>query len=182
MGLGTDGVDEQMINALLIGAILVFLATVLVIGVRGYADKFESLDQLSLRISPVNVEALRNLLDPVQDEYFAQNLASSDLRWVRRERNLAAIEYVWRIARNSAQVIRVAELASKSASPEIASAGIRISNDALQTRLLALKTVSILVAGLVFPGRPLHVPVIQQYSSLNAEVYSLREISQSRSA
>lgn len=171
-----------MINVLLIGSILLFLAAVLVIGARGFADKFESLDELSSRVKPVNVEALRNLLDPVQDDYFAQYLAPGDLRRVRRSRNLVAIEYVWRIAGNAAKAIRVAELASRSASPEITSAAIRISNDALRTRLIALRTITILVVGVVFPGPPLRVPVLQQYTSLNTEIYLLRQTTRSRSA
>lgn len=171
-----------MINILLFGSILLFVGTVLVIGARGYADKFESLDELSLRIKPVNVEALRNLLDPAQDDYLAQNLNSDDLRSVRRSRNLVAIEYVWRIAGNAAQVVRVAELASRSASPEIASAGIRISNGALRTRLLALKTISVLLMGVVIPGRPFRVPVLQHYSNLNSEIYVLTEANRSHPA
>jgi len=170
-----------MINVLLIGSMLLFLAAVLVVGTRGFADKFESLDDLSSRVKPVNVEALRNLLDPVQDDYLAQHLAVGDLRWVRRSRNLVAIEYVWRIAGNAAKAIRVAELASKSRSPEITSAAIRISNDALHTRLIALKTISILVVGIVFPGPPLRVPLVQQYTSLNTEIYLLRETTRSHS-
>jgi len=172
-----------MITVLLIGSILVFLGTVLVIGLRGYADKFETLDELPSRLQPVNLEALRNLLDPAQDDYFARRLDSTDLRSVRRERNLAAIEYVWRIARNAAQVIRVAELATKSSSREISAAGARIANSALQTRLLALKTISILLLGAVIPGAPLRVPMLQQYTSLSTEVSLLfNQANRSRSA
>lgn len=163
-----------MINILLIGSILVFLATVLAIAVRGYADKFDSLDELPSRLAPVNLEALRNLLDPVQDNYFEQHLSARDLRSVRRGRNLVALEYVWRIAGNAAQVIRVAELASRSSSTEISSTASRISNDALHTRLLALQTISILLFGIVIPGPPLRVSVLQRYSNLNAEIYLLR--------
>jgi hypothetical protein len=171
-----------MITLLLIACIFFFLATVLLIGVRGYTDKFESLDELSSRIEPINVEALRNLLDPAQDDYFVRHLNPRDLRWVRRHRNLVAIEYVRRIARNAAQVIRVAELATRSSSREIASAGSRIANSALRTRLLALKTLSMLWLGVVIPGRPLGVPMLQQYANLDSEVYLLSRSTRSHSA
>jgi hypothetical protein len=163
-----------MITILLVGSILVFLATVLAIAARGYADKFDSIDELSARLAPVNLQALRNLLDPVQDEYFAQHLNYRDLQSVRRGRDLVALEYVWRIAGNAAQIIRVAELAAKSSSPEISSNAARISNDALRTRLLALQAISILIVGIVIPGPPLRVPMLQQYTNLNAEIYLLR--------
>jgi hypothetical protein len=164
-----------MMNIVLMGLIVAFLVTVLVVAARGYADKFDSVDELSSRLAPVNLEALRVLLDPAQDAYFAQHLSSRDLRSVRRSRNVVALEYVWRIAGNAAQIIRLAELASRSPSPEISSSAARISNDALRTRLLALQAISILLWGIVMPGPPLlRVPMLQQYTNLNADICELR--------
>ena len=174
MGLAADGADKQMINFLLLGAVVLFIITILIVGIRGYRDRFESIDRLASRLRPVNIEALKNLLSEEQDRYFALNLSADELKSVRRERNLVAVEYVWRIAKNASLVTRVAELASRSTSPEVASTGERIANAALQTRLLALRTTFLLVVGLVFPGRPLRLPNLQNIASLNKEVNSIR--------
>lgn len=162
-----------MITSLLIAVVLLFLFTILFIGARGFAEKLNGLDELSSRLKPVNVEALRNLLDPAQDVYLVQRLSKRDLRSVRRERAIVAIEYVWRIAGNAALLMRAADLANRSSSPEIATAGARIANSALRTRLLALRTLFSLTLAVILPGQPLGSTVLQQYTSLDTDVHLL---------
>ena len=163
----------MIVNAVLILSILVFVATLLLIGVRGFRNAPESLDQLPSRLKPVNVEALLNLLDQEQDAYFAQCLSPGELRWVRRNRNIVAIEYVWRIVENAALLVRVGELAMKSPSLEISRAGEQIANSALHTRLLALKTTAHLAGGVIIPGPPMSIPMAQDYLNLNTQLFRL---------
>lgn len=166
-----------MVNILLIASVILFVATLLWIGLRGATASPETWEEVASRLKPVNVEALLNLLDEQQDAYFARSLSAEDLRWLRRQRNVVAIEYVWGIVQNAALVIRVAELAMKSPMPEIAQAGGVIANSALTTRLLALKTLFYLGLGVIVPSPPLRVPMVQDYLNLNTQVFRLGKTS-----
>lgn len=159
-----------MITLLLITLILIFSIAILIIGVHGFTEKLNAPDELATRLRPINIEAFRNLLDPVQDAYLAKHVTGRDLRSVRRERAMIAFEYVSRIAVNAALVMQAAELARRSTVPEIAGAGARIANIAVQTRVLAVRALISIALSVIFPGRPLGAPILQQYCDLDVDI------------
>ncbi len=156
-----------------IGAVVILLVGIILFGVIGSARKLRNFDDLQNRLEAVNTEALRNLLDPVQDSYLAQRLTPGQLRSVRRERSIVAIEYVWKIARNAALIMSAAELASRSPSQDVAASAVRIANAALRTRFLALQTVGHLALTVVLPGRPVGESVLRKYVDLDSDIHSL---------
>ena len=67
---------------------------------RNRAKVLANLDTLPSLTQPVDVQALRNLLDAEQTEYLRSRLPFWQFCRVHRERTLAAAEYVDRIAKN----------------------------------------------------------------------------------
>ncbi len=162
-----------MITTLLVLAVFVFLSALLLVGARGFSEKLASVEELSWRLEPVNLEALKNLLNPDEDLYLERHLDRRELRSVRRERAVVAAGYVWRIAGNAAHVLHAAELAAKSATPEVAEEGARIAAYALRTRLMALKAMAVLGGSFLFPGRPGAAGLLEGYSALSLDIYYL---------
>ena len=156
-----------------IGIVVILLLGIVLFGAIGAARKLRKFEDLQKRLQAVNTDALRNLLDPAQDSYLAQRLTPAQLRSVRRERAIVAIEYVWKIGRNAALIMSAAELASRSQSPEVAASAVRIANAALRTRFLALQTMGKLAIGVLLPGRPVGESVLQRYVNLDSDIQTL---------
>ena len=144
---------------------------------RGEAAKVNVLEDLGGRSEPVDIEAFRNLIDSEQDAYLRSQLAPGDFRRIQRLRAWAAIEYVERIARNAAVLLRLGEAARKSANPEVALAAQDIVNSALRVRIFALLALAKLYAQLALPGMGSSAAdIFQRYEQLTYAASSLARL------
>lgn len=119
---------------------------------RGHAQAISSLEELSGRTKPVDMEAFRNLLNPVETQFLRQHLPPKAFRVVQRERTLAAAEYVQRIAQNAAVLLRLGQAARVNADPEVAQAATAIVERALMVRMIAMRALVKLYLQSLFPG------------------------------
>jgi hypothetical protein len=119
---------------------------------RGHAHAISSLEELSGRTEPVDVEAFRNLLNPAETLFLRQNLPPKAFRMVQRERTLAATEYVQRIAKNAAVLLRLGQAARANPDPEIAHAATAIVERALLVRMIAMQALVRLYLQSLIPG------------------------------
>ena len=93
-------------------AVAALLSALLLIRIsRGHAEAIARLEELDGRTQPVDIEALRNLIDPQETHYLQTRLPAKVFRKLERERALAAAEYVQRIAHNAAVLVRLAQAA-----------------------------------------------------------------------
>jgi hypothetical protein len=119
---------------------------------RGHAEAVSSLDELSGRTRPVDIEAFRNLLNPADTLFLRQHLPPKAFRMVQRERTLAAAEYVQRIAQNAAILLRLGQAARSDADPEVAQTATAIVERALLVRIIAMHSLVKLYAQSLLPG------------------------------
>jgi cell division protein FtsL len=117
-----------------------------------HAAVISSLDDLSGRTQPVDLEAFRNLIDPAQTAYLRQSLPSTEFRNLHRERTHVAAEYVQRIAQNAAVLLRLGQAARHHADPEIARAAQAMVERALVVRMIAMEALIKLRVQSFFPG------------------------------
>lgn len=85
-------------------------------------------------LQPVDIEAFRNLVDPVEDEYLRLRLLAADLRTVRRARLRAMAAYVVVAARNAAILIRIGQTALAANDPQTIDAARQLVHQALLLR------------------------------------------------
>jgi len=114
-----------------------------------------NIDQVTLHLRSVDVNAFRNLINENEDEYLRRNLPSAEFRKIQRERRLAAIEYVRCAARNAAILVRVAETARLDPDPAVAQAGARLLENAMRLRIYAFRMIPRLYYAALFPGATL---------------------------
>jgi hypothetical protein len=164
-----------MTTILLVVAVFMFLTGVLFFGLHGFVWRTGGAPDLATQLKPVNIDALKNLLDPAQDIYLSKHLGARELRMVRRERALVLIEYVWLIAQNAATVLEAAELARKSPNTETVAEGARMANLALRVRLAALYGLWRLTLTWIWPGRLVGTSIVDGYSALSGDIQRLRQ-------
>lgn len=158
-----------MITIILITTVFMFICGVTFLGLRGFIRSTD-VRGLSTRLKPVNIDAVKNLLDADQDRYLASRLSPAQMRDVRRRRAIVLIEYVWRIAQNAALVLQASESLRRSGSRDLAEKGLQVSNAALRIRLMALHSIWVLSLSLVWPGAPLATDFIDGYSNLRFDI------------
>ncbi|HMK28780.1 MAG TPA: hypothetical protein VK473_03780 [Terriglobales bacterium] len=134
---------------------------------RGQSALVSNLDDLGGRTHRVDVEALRNLIDPEQELYLRTKLTPGDFRRLQRQRAWASIEYVGRIAHNAAVLLRLGEAARKNPDPRIAAAAQDIVDSALRVRIFALLALTRLFAQVALPGTATSASdIFQKYQQL----------------
>ncbi len=151
-------------------ALLSLFALLMVLrAARGRTTAVNSLDDLVGRTKPVDIEALRNLIAPHEEEFLRANLPAREFRAVQRERSHAAADYVRDTAHNAAILLRLGEAATQSADPKIVAAGQQLIDNALQLRLYALLSIAKLyVVGIALPGVRLPVgKLVDSYQHLS---------------
>jgi hypothetical protein len=119
---------------------------------RGHAAAIASLEDLSGRTQPVDIEAFRNLLDPSETEFLRRHLPGSVFRQIQRERTFAAIDYVKRIAQNAAVLLRLGQAARTNPDPEVAHTAAAMVERALLVRIIAMRALAKLYLQTVLPG------------------------------
>lgn len=135
---------------------LTFLALAMLAAVyfiaRGQAASVRELKDLRHATEPVDMEAFAALLGEEDREFLRASLPGSAFRKVERRRTLAALEYVGRISRNAATLIRLGEAAQQSADPQVVAAGRQLAALAVRVRLNALRASGKLYFALLVPN------------------------------
>jgi hypothetical protein len=130
---------------------LLALVAVLMLATRGHGETISSVEQLSAVSLPVDLDAFRNLTSISDEEYLRRSLSPRAFRKVQRAREIAAFDYVRRVAHNSAILMRLGEGAQTSSNADLVAAGAQLANDAFHTRVLALSAMAVIVIRIVLP-------------------------------
>jgi hypothetical protein len=134
--------------------VLLSLAALLLLlyAARGQSLPVSKLDDLVGRTKPVDIDAFRNLVDADEEEFLRASLPPHEFSAIRRERLLAAVEYVRCAAHNAAILLRLGEAARSNPDPRIADAGRQLIDSALRLRLYTLLALARLYVGIAIPG------------------------------
>ncbi len=102
-------------------------------------------------LSPVDLDAFRNLIDPQELQFLKQNLSPRDFRRIQRTRLRAAAAYISVISKNAGQLVAIGRSASAHPDAEIAAAGLDVVQRALRLKLWCSLSLVELNATMVFP-------------------------------
>lgn len=123
---------------------------------------------LAERLKPLDLEAFRNLIDEGEDVFLRTNLPPGEYRALRRMRLLAAVDYVSGVSYNAAVLLQFAQVARRSADPNVAKAGRRLVDSAVELRMYALLATCKLYARIAVPGATLQpVGLVDNYQRLS---------------
>ena len=166
----------MMTSALLI----VFAAVavlVLVRAARRHHHPVPCLQALEEYTRPVDLAALRNLVDPAEEDYLRERLPAGKYRALQRERLRAALEYVQRTAYNGAILLRLGEAARRDPNPEVAAAARELVNNAMRLRMNARLAMVVLYGRMVLPGARISVGrVTDTYENLTQGLMRLTRL------
>jgi hypothetical protein len=125
-------------------------------------------------IRPIDVEALRNLINPDEDIYLRRRLPAAEFRVVRRERLRAMAAYVQVAADNAAVLVRVGQAAIASGDPRIAGTAQQMVNDALLLRRNTTIAMARIYLALAWPNSGFAaVRVVDRYEQLSGSAMLL---------
>ena len=119
---------------------------------KGRSSPTSSLDDLTGRLQPVDIEAFRNLIDPDEEVFLRANLSPAEFRAIHRERLRAAVDYISCAAQNAAILLRLGEAARRSEDATVAEAGEKLVDSAIRLRLYAFQAMGRLYLGIILPG------------------------------
>jgi hypothetical protein len=141
---------------------------------KGRSSTINSLDDLTERLRPVDVEAFRNLVDPDEEEFLRTSLPPTEFRAIHRERLHAAVDYISCAAQNAAVLLRLGEAARQSPDPAIAEAGETLVDSAIRLRLYAFHAMGRIYLGILLPGVRLSpVSIAESYERMTGLVIQL---------
>jgi hypothetical protein len=86
-------------------------------------------------LSPVDLEAFRNLTDPQEVQFLRANLPPKEFKRIQRIRMQAASLYISVISRNAANLVVIGRSVRTHSDAEVAAAGLDVVNRALQLKL-----------------------------------------------
>jgi hypothetical protein len=125
-------------------------------------------------IRPIDVEALRNLINPEEDNYLRRRLPPAEFRVVRRERLRAMAAYVQVAADNAAVLVRVGQAAIASGDPRISGTAQQMVNDALLLRRNTTVAMARIYLALAWPNSGFAaVRVVDHYEQLSGSAMLL---------
>jgi hypothetical protein len=123
---------------------------------------------LSSRLSPLDLEAFRNLIDESEEEFLRASLAPGEYRSLRRIRRRAAVDYVSGVSHNAAVLLQFGQAARRSPDPEVGEAGRRLVDSAVELRMYALLAMCKLYVQIAVPGTALEaVGLVDNYQRLS---------------
>jgi len=138
--------------------------------VRIRGGRVQVVDEASLgsRLKPLDLEAFRNLTDENEEEFLLANLSPEEYRSVRRMRLRAAVDYVSGVSYNAGVLLQFAQAARRSPDSEVAEAGRRLVDSAVEIRMYALLAVCKLYVRIAVPGMVLQpVGLLDNYQRLS---------------
>lgn len=129
---------------------------------------------LSQRIEPLDVEAFRNLVSPLENEYLQRRLQPAQYRRVQRERLRAALAYVRVAGHNAAVLVTVGQSALSANNSATAEAARELVDNALLLRRNATLAVLRIYVALLWPqSAPAAAPVLHGYEKLSGRAMLL---------
>lgn len=142
---------------MLMTAVLVLLVAaaivLLVRAARGQsAAAIVSLADLQGRTVAIDLAAFRNLISSREEAYLRRNLPPPEFRRIQRKRMRAAAAYIHSALHNAAILLRLGEVAQRSADPHLAAAGRKLVDTAVRLRLYAFFALLQLYMNIAFPG------------------------------
>jgi hypothetical protein len=133
-------------------------------------------DLVSLRqqMRSLDIEAFRNLVSSVEEEFLRRNLIPAQFRIVQRARLLAAVEYVACASRNAAILHSFGEAARRSPNPSVATAGEKLVDSAIRFRLSAVRATSTLYLAMILPRTGIRrLRIAEGYERMTSQVVVL---------
>ena len=103
------------------------------------------------QLTPVDLDAFENLIDPDEEQFLKINLSPSEFRGVQRSRIRAARMYVAALSKNAGILVGIGQSVRSHPNPEIAVAGLEIAQNALRLKVWCLLAIFRLSAALVLP-------------------------------
>lgn len=134
-------------------------------------------ENLRSALEPVSVPALMNLIDPANLDFLRRSLTAREFRGACRERNRVLRMYVHRISHNTRVLISAGAIAQRSTDAAVAESGRVLVEAALATRTRALRALTYLYIGEVFPGVvPDLTAAVTTYQSATQRMDTLRSM------
>lgn len=102
-------------------------------------------------LSPVDLEAFRNLTDPSEVRFLRDNLSPKEFRRIQRMRLRAAAAYISVISTNAGRLVVIGRSVSAHPEAEIAAAGLDVVHRGLQLKLRCSLSLLRLKATMIWP-------------------------------
>ena len=154
--------------------IIAVLALVLILRLA-LAGNFQINRPIAQELRLIDIEAFRNLIDPIQADYLRRRLPPSDYRHVQRERLRAAAAYI-RVARQNAVVLtRIGQVTVPSSDTQTAEASRQLIDNALLLQRNATFALIRIYFALPWPTAelPVSVVLLHRYEQLNGSAMLL---------
>ena len=125
-------------------------------------------------IRPVDVQALRTLMDRDDELFLQERLPYSRFRRLKRRRIRVTMSYVGRVASNASLVMRLSASARLMADPEAAAIAVQVTEMATQIRMQCLVALGKLAVEFAMPSLQLTPAVLApRYQALREQVLRL---------
>lgn len=141
-----------MVLLAILTAIALATIALAVWSIRGTIPRDASIEELESRLHQIDIAAFQNLMDQAETLFLAESLGPRAFRRVQRHRIYAAFHYLRALSANSAILMRIGDLASRSDNADTAESGRNLSNTALRTRILVLRAYCYLIPQWFFPS------------------------------
>lgn len=126
------------------------------------------------QVRPVDVQALRTLLDRDDELFLRENLPYQRFCRLKRRRIRVTVQYVGRVAGNASVVMRLGASARLSPDPEVARAATQVLDLAAQIRVQCLLAFAKLAAEFALPSLQLTPATLApKYQALRDHVLRL---------
>jgi hypothetical protein len=125
-------------------------------------------------IRSIDVEAFRNLVNPVEDHYLRRSLPPAQFRQVRRARLRAMAAYIQVAANNAGVLVRMGEAALAGGDPRVAEAARQLVDHALLLRRNSSMAQARIYLALALPNSTFAaVRVIDRYEQVSGSAMLL---------
>jgi hypothetical protein len=129
---------------------------------------------LAAQIQPIDVEAFRTLVDPLEDDYLRRRLPAAEFRLVRRERLRATAAYVRTAGRNAAVLVSMGQSALTANDAQTVEAARQLVDNALLLRRNAAFALLRIYVALAWPNSVMAVaPILHGYEQLSGSAMLL---------
>jgi len=126
------------------------------------------------QVHPVDVQALRTLLDRDDEMFLRENLSYGGFCRLKRKRIRVTAKYVGRVAGNAAVIMRLGESARLSPDQNVAQAAVQVMDLAAQIRMQCLLAFAKLAAEFAVPSLQLTpATLVPRYQALRENVLRL---------
>ena len=134
----------------------------------------KGVSKLPRTIRPIDVEAFRTLINPVEDQYLRRRLSPSQFRLVRRARLRAVAAYVQVAGSNAELLMRAGEAAMDTGDPRVVEAAQQLVGQALLLRRNTTVALVRIYVALAWPNSPFAAErVIDRYEQVSGSAMLL---------